>query len=235
VNEGARSKETGTDSVRKSPQAGAGLAVKIVLDRIFAAVGLILISPLLAVIAIAIVLSLGSPVLFRQRRPGQKAKPITLVKFRTMKETRGPDGELLPDADRLTPFGKFLRSTSLDEIPQLWNVLRGDLSFVGPRPLLMQYLERYTPAQSRRHDVLPGITGWAQVKGRNALTWDEKFAFDIWYVDNWSLTLDFRIIWLTLLRLPDRRGISRKGHATMPEFTGNVRDHDDTGDRIDEH
>lgn len=234
MNEGTRHKDDGIDTVRRTPQTGAALAVKIILDRLFAVIGLIFALPVLGVIAVAILVSLGSPVIFRQRRPGRKARPITLVKFRTMKETKGPDGELLPDSDRLTPFGKFLRGTSLDEIPQLWNVLRGDLSFVGPRPLLMQYLERYTPDQARRHDVLPGITGWAQVKGRNALTWDEKFSFDTWYVDNWSLALDLRILGLTLQRLIDRRGISKKGHATMPEFTGNVQNHDDRGGRIDE-
>ena len=234
MNKETRHRGAGADVVIQPRQTGAALVAKIVFDRVFATIGLLLILPLLALIAVAVAVSLGSPVLFRQRRPGRLGKPIILVKFRTMKETRGLDGELLPDTDRLTSFGRFLRSTSLDEIPQLWNVLRGELSFVGPRPLLMQYLERYTPEQARRHDVLPGITGWAQVKGRNALTWGEKFAFDTWYVDNWSLTLDLRIMGLTLLCLLNRSGISRKGHATMPEFSGPVHDQTDSGGEADE-
>jgi lipopolysaccharide/colanic/teichoic acid biosynthesis glycosyltransferase len=163
---------------------------------------------------------MGRPIFFRQQRPGRFVKPFWLLKFRTMSDRRGAGGKLLPDADRLTRIGRMLRATSLDELPQLWNVLRGDISLVGPRPLLMQYLPRYSPEQARRHDVIPGITGWAQINGRNALTWEEKFALDTWYVDNWNMILDLRILMLTLVRILRRDGISRAGHATMPEFMG---------------
>jgi lipopolysaccharide/colanic/teichoic acid biosynthesis glycosyltransferase len=163
---------------------------------------------------------MGRPIFFRQQRPGRFVKPFWLLKFRTMSDRRGAGGKLLPDADRLTRIGRMLRATSLDELPQLWNVLRGDISLVGPRPLLMQYLPRYSPEQARRHDVMPGLTGWAQINGRNALTWQEKFALDTWYVDNWSLMLDFSILAKTLLRVLRRDGISSQGHATMPEFMG---------------
>jgi lipopolysaccharide/colanic/teichoic acid biosynthesis glycosyltransferase len=163
---------------------------------------------------------MGWPVFFKQKRPGLKGHPFLLVKFRTMTDERDETGTLLPDGSRLTSLGRFLRATSLDELPQLWNVLRGELSLVGPRPLLMQYLERYTPEQARRHEVLPGITGWAQINGRNAISWEEKFALDIWYVDNWSLKLDALILVRTFLRVLKRDGISREGHATMPEFLG---------------
>jgi lipopolysaccharide/colanic/teichoic acid biosynthesis glycosyltransferase len=163
---------------------------------------------------------MGSPVLFVQERPGLGGRPFRLVKFRTMRHATAPDGAPLPDADRLTPLGRFLRATSLDELPQLWNVLRGELSLVGPRPLLMQYLARYTPEQARRQDVLPGITGWAQVNGRNALAWDEKLALDVWYVDHWSLGLDLKILVRTLGKVLRRDGISQRGQATMPEFLG---------------
>ena len=163
---------------------------------------------------------LGSPVLFRQTRPGLHGQPFMMIKFRTMTDERGPDGELLLDAQRLTDFGRFLRATSLDELPELWNVLKGDMSLVGPRPLLMEYLPLYSPEQARRHDVRPGITGWAQVNGRNALSWEEKFKLDVWYVDHRSLWLDVKILWLTLRKVLVREGISADGVATMSKFTG---------------
>ncbi|MCA3237635.1 MAG: sugar transferase [Curvibacter sp.] len=164
---------------------------------------------------------LGSPVLFRQVRPGMHGRPFMMVKFRTMTDERGADGNLLPDARRLTSFGRFLRATSLDELPELWNVLCGEMSLVGPRPLLMEYLPLYSPEQARRHEVRPGITGWAQVNGRNALSWEERFKLDVWYVDHRSLWLDIRILWLTVRKVLLREGISAQGEATMPRFTGN--------------
>lgn len=164
---------------------------------------------------------LGSPVLFRQVRPGLHGRPFMMIKFRTMTDKRGADGELLPDARRLTSFGRFLRATSLDELPELWNVLRGEMSLVGPRPLLMEYLPLYSPEQARRHEVRPGITGWAQVNGRNALSWEDRFKLDIWYVDHRSFWLDLRILWLTMRKVIVREGISAQGEATMPKFTGN--------------
>jgi lipopolysaccharide/colanic/teichoic acid biosynthesis glycosyltransferase len=194
--------------------------VKRLFDRTAALLGLILLSPLLALIALLVRVSMGSPVLFRQVRPGLRGQPFEIMKFRTMLDRRGADGRLLSDETRLTRTGRFLRASSLDELPQLWSVLRGNLSLVGPRPLLTQYLERYTPEQAQRHDVLPGITGWAQVNGRNALSWEEKFALDLWYVENWSLSLDARILLLTLRRVARRDGVSSVGHATMPEFMG---------------
>jgi lipopolysaccharide/colanic/teichoic acid biosynthesis glycosyltransferase len=163
---------------------------------------------------------LGSPVLFSQVRPGLNGAPFKMVKFRTMTNERDSDGELLPDAERLTRFGRWLRATSLDELPELWNVLKGEMSLVGPRPLLMQYLPLYSPEQARRHEVRPGITGWAQVNGRNAIGWDDKFKLDIWYVDNQSLLLDIKILWLTVKKVVMRDGISATGEATMPAFTG---------------
>jgi lipopolysaccharide/colanic/teichoic acid biosynthesis glycosyltransferase len=163
---------------------------------------------------------LGSPVLFTQVRPGLHGKPFRMIKFRTMTDERGPDGALLPDAQRLTPFGRFLRASSLDELPELLNVLRGDMSLVGPRPLLMDYLPLYTPEQARRHEVRPGITGWAQVNGRNAISWADKFALDVWYVDHRSLWLDLRILWRTVRKVLVRDGISAEGEATMPKFEG---------------
>lgn len=174
----------------------------------------------LLVLAWLIRRKLGSPVLFRQVRPGLHGKPFTMVKFRTMTDERVPDGALLPDAQRMTPFGRFLRSSSLDELPELWNVLRGDMSLVGPRPLLMEYLPLYSPVQARRHEVRPGITGWAQVNGRNAISWVDKFALDVWYVDHRSLWLDVRILWLTVRKVLVREGISAAGEATMPRFEG---------------
>lgn len=182
--------------------------------------GAILISPLLGLVALLVRLKLGRPVLFRQVRPGYQGKPFTLYKFRTMKVSRNEEGNLLPDPERLTSLGRLLRSFSLDELPELINVLRGEMSLVGPRPLLMQYLKRYTPEQARRHDVIPGMTGWAQVNGRNLLTWEDKFRFDVWYVDNWSLWLDVKILLLTLLGVLYREGISQPGHATAEEFMG---------------
>ncbi len=197
--------------------------MKRLIDIAVAAAALLLASPLLLAVAIAVRLRLGSPVLFRQVRPGLHGRPFGMVKFRTMTDGRSADGALLPDSQRLTRFGSFLRSTSLDELPELWNVLKGDMSLVGPRPLLMEYLPLYDRVQMRRHEVRPGITGWAQVSGRNALSWDEKFASDLWYIENQSLALDFRILWRTALAVVGRKGISAAGDATMPRFTGNDR------------
>jgi lipopolysaccharide/colanic/teichoic acid biosynthesis glycosyltransferase len=163
---------------------------------------------------------LGGPILFKQTRPGLHGKPFKLVKFRTMTDERGPDGALLPDAQRLTPFGCFLRASSLDELPELWNVLKGEMSLVGPRPLLMEYLPLYSPEQARRQEVRPGITGWAQVNGRNAISWTDKFTLDVWYVDHRNLWLDVRILWLTVRKVLVRDGISAAGEATMPRFEG---------------
>ena len=193
---------------------------KRLFDLVVAAAALLILSPVIALVALAVRLRLGSPILFRQVRPGLGGKPFTLIKFRTMRDGRDPEGRLLGDAERLTPFGSFLRSTSLDELPELWNVLRGDMSLVGPRPLLLHYLDLYTPFQMRRHEVRPGLTGWAQVNGRNALSWPERFALDIWYVDHASLLLDLKILILTLARVASRRGISAEGEATMPYFQG---------------
>ena len=172
----------------------------------------------------AIRITMGTPVFFRQQRPGLHGEPFTIYKFRTMTDKRDDQGDLLPDAERLTPFGRFLRIASLDELPELVNVLRGEMSLVGPRPLLMQYLERYTPEQARRHEVRPGITGWAQVNGRNALSWENKFELDVWYVDHVSLWLDLKIIALTLWKIVRREGISQPGRATMEEFVGTAGD-----------
>lgn len=181
---------------------------------------LLVASPVLAITAVAVRLLLGSPVLFRQVRPGLEGRPFEMIKFRTMTNERDPDGNLLPDARRLGRFGLFLRSTSIDELPELWNVLRGDMSLVGPRPLLMDYLPLYSREQMRRHEVRPGMTGWAQVGGRNAVTWPERFAADIWYVDNRSLSVDLKILCLTVLAVLGRKGVSAPGEATMPRFTG---------------
>lgn len=194
--------------------------IKRLFDFTVAALALLLLSPLLGLLALLVRLKLGSPVLFRQQRPGLHGKPFTLSKFRTMTDKRDAQGNLLPDAERLTNFGKFLRASSLDELPELWNVLKGEMSLVGPRPLLMQYLPLYTPEQARRHVVRPGITGWAQVNGRNALTWEEKFALDVWYVDNHTFWLDLKIILLTLRKIVKRDGINQPGAATMEEFRG---------------
>ncbi len=193
---------------------------KRIFDVACAAVGLVLLSPVVATVAGAVRWRLGSPVLFRQVRPGLHGEPFELVKFRTMTDARGPDGELLPDAERLPAFGAFLRSTSLDELPELWNVVRGDMSFVGPRPLLTEYLDHYSPEQARRHEVRPGITGWAQVNGRNALTWRERLAMDVWYVDHQSWRLDLRILARTVVSVVRRDGITGEGEATVGRFTG---------------
>jgi lipopolysaccharide/colanic/teichoic acid biosynthesis glycosyltransferase len=194
--------------------------MKRLFDLILSAVGLLgLLAPLLLLIWL-VRRKLGSPVFFRQVRPGLHGQPFEMVKFRTMTDERGPDGALLPDALRLPPFGRFLRSTSLDELPELWNVLKGDMSLVGPRPLLMEYLPLYNTEQARRHEVRPGITGWAQVNGRNAISWEDKFKLDVWYVDNRSLWLDIRILWLTVKKVLVRDGISAAGEATMSKFTG---------------
>lgn len=199
--------------------AGVPLSKRL-LDLTLGGVGLVLISPFLLMIGVLVWARLGWPVLFRQARPGYREKPFSLIKFRTMTQARGPSGELLSDGARLTPLGRTLRSFSLDELPELWNVLRGEMSLVGPRPLLMAYLPRYTPSQRRRHDVLPGMTGWAQVNGRNALTWDTKFAYDLWYVDNWSLGLDLKILALTLWKAVRREGVTPPGQDTSAEFMG---------------
>lgn len=195
-------------------------SIKCLLDFILAWIGVSVLSPLLLILALLVSFKIGSPIIFTQTRPGLHGKPFTIYKFRTMTDERDADGNLLPDAERLTRFGRFLRSTSLDELPELFNVLKGDMSLVGPRPLLMQYLERYTPEQARRHEVRPGITGWAQINGRNAITWEEKFALDVWYVDNYSLWLDIKIIVLTIWKVLKREGISQQGEATMAEFMG---------------
>lgn len=198
-----------------------GRFVKRVLDILLAIVGLVVLSPVLLVLAILVRARLGSPVLFRQERPGVNGKPFMLLKFRSMTSERDDSGNLLPDADRLPSFGRFLRSTSLDELPELWSILRGDMSLVGPRPLLMSYLPLYSDEQARRHLVRPGLTGWAQVNGRNALTWPQKFELDVWYVDNLSLGLDASIIAKTVLGVIRREGVSAEGEATMPPFEGN--------------
>lgn len=194
--------------------------VKSILDRLVAAIALLFFSPLLLISAIAISIRMGSPIFFTQPRPGKDGEIFTFYKFRTMTDDHDADGNLLPDEKRLTALGQFLRKTSLDELPQLWNVLKGDMSFVGPRPLLVKYLDLYNPEQARRHEVKPGITGWVQVNGRNTLSWEEKFQLDIWYVEHWSLWLDLKILFLTIIKVILREGISQEGYATMPEFTG---------------
>lgn len=187
-------------------------------DLLFTILALLLLSPVLIVTTLLVRSRMGTPVLFCQQRPGLNGKPFTIYKFRTMINARDENGELLPDSERLTWLGKFLRSTSLDELPELINVVKGDMSIVGPRPLLMQYLNRYTPEQARRHEVKPGITGWAQVNGRNAISWEEKFKYDVWYVDNQSFALDLKIISMTIKKVFKREGISQEGQATMEEF-----------------
>ena len=176
----------------------------------------------LLLLALLVRTKLGSPVFFRQTRPGLHGKPFEMVKFRTMTDARDAQGELLPDSERLPPFGRFLRSSSLDELPELWNVLKGEMSLVGPRPLLMEYLPLYTPQQYRRHEVRPGVTGWAQVNGRNAISWEEKFKLDVWYVDNVSFALDLKILWMTVRNVIQRKDISAANHATMEAFKGNT-------------
>jgi sugar transferase EpsL len=194
--------------------------LKRLIDFLGALMALVVLAPLFAVVALLVRVKLGAPVLFRQRRPGRGGMIFELVKFRTMTDGRDADGGLLPDAERLTGFGRWLRATSLDELPELWNVLRGDMSLVGPRPLLVQYLDRYTPVQARRHEVRPGLTGWAQVNGRNAQTWEDRFRLDVWYVDHRSLRLDCRILALTVWKVLRRDGVADVGHATKEEFQG---------------
>lgn len=202
------------------PPAVYPSAGKRLLDLALTLPGLIVMLPLLLVLAVLVRLKLGSPVFFRQFRPGTNGTPFTLYKFRTMTDFRDAHGTLLPDEKRLTVLGQLFRRTSLDELPELYNVLRGDMSLVGPRPLLTQYLDRYTPEQARRHEVRPGITGWAQVNGRNAITWEEKFSLDVWYVDNMSFGLDMKIMAITIWKILKREGINQQGQATMEEFKG---------------
>lgn len=194
--------------------------LKRLFDIVGALFGLILFAPVFFLFLGLIRSQMGAPVFFRQNRPGQYGRPFEMLKFRTMLDATGPDGQPLPDAERLTALGRKLRSSSLDELPELWNVLKGDMSLVGPRPLLMEYLPLYSKEQARRHEVKPGITGWAQVNGRNAISWEEKFALDVWYVDNRTLLLDLKIIWLTIRKVLARDGINADGEATMPKFTG---------------
>lgn len=208
--------------------------MKRVFDFALAVISLVVFLPIILLLMLLIRLKIGSPVFFYQVRPGVNGQPFKMIKLRTMTNMRDARGELLPDSERLTRFGKFLRSSSLDELPGLWNVLKGEMSLVGPRPLLMQYLDRYTPEQARRHEVQPGITGWAQVNGRNAISWEDKFKLDIWYVDNQSIWLDIKILLLTIWKVIKRSDISAVGDATMPEFIGTptsgVRTESDTHD-----
>ena len=194
--------------------------IKRLLDIIIASIALVLLSPLYAFVAYKVKKNLGSPVLFRQVRPGLHGKPFEMIKFRTMKDAVDEQGNPLPDSERLTPFGQMLRSTSLDEMPELWNVIKGDMSIVGPRPLLMEYLPLYSPEQAKRHDVRPGMTGHAQVNGRNAISWEEKFKLDTWYVENQSIWLDFKIMFKTVHKVLAKDDISAEGEATMTRFTG---------------
>ncbi len=194
--------------------------IKRLFDIFASALGLLLLAPVMAIVAWQIRRKLGSPVLFRQVRPGNAGLSFEMVKFRTMRDAKDVSRNPLPDAERMIPFGRFLRASSLDELPELWNVLKGEMSLVGPRPLLMEYLPRYTPEQARRHEVCPGITGWAQVNGRNAISWEEKFKLDVWYVDNRSLWLDIKIMWLTFVKVFRREGISQEGEVTMSKFMG---------------
>ena len=197
--------------------------VKSVFDRLVAAIALLILSPALLVLAIAIRLQMGSPIIFAQPRGGLNNSVFTFYKFRTMSDERDSQGNLLPDMERLTPLGRFLRQTSLDELPQLWNIVLGNMSFVGPRPLIAVYLERYTPQQARRHEVIPGITGWAQINGRNSISWEEKFALDLWYIDHWSLWLDLKIMLQTVAAIVSKKGVDENESSTMAEFMGVVR------------
>jgi sugar transferase EpsL len=209
--------------MNKKPGRKIQLFIKRVFDIIAALTGLVLLSPLLLFLVIAVRVKLGSPVLFRQQRPGLNTKPFTIYKFRTMLDSYNSQGCQLPDNKRLPAFGGFLRSASLDELPELFNVLTGQMSIVGPRPLMTKYLDRYTPEQNRRHEVKPGITGWAQINGRNTLTWEDKFRFDVWYADNWNLYIDLKIILKSFICVFKRTGISQQGRATMDEFMGSPR------------
>ena len=197
---------------------------KRLFDIVASASGLIFLSPVFLILIYLIRKNLGEPVFFTQERPGKNGKPFKMIKFRSMRDAVDKDGNPLPDSERLTPFGKKLRATSLDELPELWNVLKGDMSLVGPRPLLMSYLPLYNEFQFRRHEMKPGVTGWAQVNGRNAISWDEKFAHDVWYIDNFSFWLDIKILFLTVKKIFVKEGISAEGEATMPYFTGNKTD-----------
>ncbi|WP_429070838.1 sugar transferase [Aeromonas veronii] len=198
--------------------------MKRLFDIVASFCALLLFSPIIALVAWKIRKNLGSPVLFRQTRPGLNGRPFEMVKFRTMKDATDMQGNILPDAERMTPFGNKLRNSSLDELPELWNVLKGDMSLVGPRPLLMQYLPLYSKEQARRHEVRPGVTGWAQINGRNAISWEDKFKLDVWYVDNRSFWLDFKILLLTVRKVLIKEGISAKGEVTMPSFKGSKND-----------
>jgi len=193
---------------------------KRLFDLTFALITLVILSPIILVTAILVRIFIGTPILFKQQRPGYKGYPFFIYKFRSMTNRFARDGSLLPDAERLTRFGRLLRSLSLDELPELFNIVRGEMSFVGPRPLLMEYLPLYSPEQARRHDVVPGLTGWAQVNGRNAVDWPTRFNMDVWYVDNWSFWLDLRIIFLTLWKVISREGINQKGQSTVEHFKG---------------
>lgn len=204
---------------RRSGSYQLRLAIKRALDIVFSAVILIVLSPIFAIVALAVLMSMGRPVFFKQVRPGYRAELFPLLKFRTMRDAIGLDGKPLPDGERLTATGRFLRRASLDELPQLWNVLRGQMSLVGPRPLLMEYLDLYSDEQMRRHDVKPGITGLAQVSGRNLIDWNEKFSLDVWYAENWTLCLDLRILMVTVWKVLNGEGISSRGAATAPQFT----------------
>ena len=197
--------------------------LKRIIDILGALTALTIFSPIMVYTAWKVSKTMGSPVLFQQTRPGKDGKPFEMIKFRTMQDANGPDGKLLPDAERITPLGDFMRRTSLDELPEFWNVLKGDMSLVGPRPLLMQYLPLYSKEQYRRHELRPGITGWAQVNGRNAISWDEKFKLDVWYVDNHSFWLDVKILFLTLKKVISKENISADNHATMPFFEGTTK------------
>ncbi|WP_434643728.1 sugar transferase [Thermoanaerobacterium thermosaccharolyticum] len=194
--------------------------LKRFFDFIISLILLIILVPLFFIIAVIVYITMGLPILYCQTRPGFKGKPFKIYKFRTMNNNKDKYGNFLSDEERITKIGKILRSTSLDELPELFNVLKGDMSLVGPRPLLMEYLDYYTDEQMRRHDVKPGITGWAQINGRNNLSWEEKFELDVWYVDNWSIWLDIKILFLTIIKVIKREGISAEGYATMPKFTG---------------
>jgi len=194
--------------------------LKRIIDIIASFAGLLLMCPVLLIIAVMVRFKLGSPILFKQQRPGLNGEPFYMYKFRTMTDQRDEQGKLLPDQQRLPKFGQLLRSTSLDELPELLCVLNGDMSLVGPRPLMMKYLPRYTPEQARRHEVKPGITGWAQINGRNAVSWEDKFKLDVWYVDNWNIWLDIKILFKTVMLVFQREGITQEGHVTMTEFMG---------------
>jgi sugar transferase EpsL len=216
----AANRSEGPGSRGRSVTASASMKWKRAFDLLVSSIGLVVFSPLLVAVAICILASMGRPIVFRQVRPGLRGEPFTLYKFRTMSEARDESGNLLANDSRLTALGMFLRSSSLDELPELWNVLTGDMSMVGPRPLLMEYLELYTPEQMRRHDLRPGITGWAQVNGRNTASWEDRFLMDVWYVDNCTLWLDMKILVMTIWKVLMRKGISQPGKSTIDRFKG---------------